>query len=182
MSKRLNRSFDCKLNQNYKDALKYNKEKKIPDETILQYFGYSGGIPSHLTWVTMDGLRQDYLNDLGLNEWGDGNGADHSTYCCGIDELNFESLVGRGIFKVNNAAAKRAAASRIKEYANGDRRVLIVGLPLRKSGHEDSQYDFKQYQVLRRILLSFGFVQTHKRPYKNANSDNMLSVLVGQMP
>ncbi len=155
MPKRSN-SFNCVLNDNYKKALNF---------TIATSYKDPSNRDEHdPDWFYDD---DDYLYE-------------GSTQCCGIDELNFQSIIG-AITKVSQTT-KHLVAKHIKRYAKDDRRILIVGLPLRSSDGHNSQYDFANYQRLRRILLGFGFKQTHERPYKNTNSNNMLSVLVGQFP
>ena len=53
---------------------------------------------------------------------------------------------------------------------------------MRKAGEGTSLYNFKNYKVIRKILLDFGMKQVTPKFYKNINSNNMLSVLVGQCP
>ena len=164
-------SFSCVLNQHYKDALPKTAQK-VSLETLAEYFEVDVSEIRNREEIYL-GDYQYYMEDDTCDQYG-------GTNCCGIDELIFEGIIDR--VRRNDKVTRQLVANHIRKCYNNDRRVLIVGLPLRKSNGGPSQYTFGNYKVLRKILLKFGFVQTHTRPYKNANSNNMLSVLVGQFP
>lgn len=184
MPRRSNNSFDCKLNQNYKAALRWTKPKKkektVTLYEITSYFGYTLGeaLDIHPEEVWRRWYEEEQEED---NDWEEeGNYGQGMTNCCGIDELNFLDQIEN--INKNTPEVRYLVAKVIKSCDNDDKRILFVGLPLRKHHGGDTMYNFKNYAVLRKILLDFGFKQAHKRLYKNNNSENMLSVLVGQMP
>ena len=171
-------TFDCKLNKSFYDAL--NTPIKLKKKTELTaaelaaiYLENEEFIQKHL-----DEFREMYADDQ-ASGWREDNYYEGSSMsCCGIDELNFQDIVHK--VTKNTKEVRHMAAMHVNRMNNKDKRVLIVGLPLSKVGGGSSEYEFKNYKVLRKILLGFGFKQTTKKPYKNANSNNMLSVLVGQ--
>lgn len=178
MPKRSNSSFNCKLNSKYKAALNY-KEKEEKKKVSIRVIANHFGISEQEVKQDEEMWREDYNYEMGVDdEWGDDSYG--GTMCCGIDELNFENVVEH--ITKDTPKARHIIAKTIERCSNNDKRVLFVGLPLKKDGYGHSQYAFKNYGVIRRILMDFGFVQAHKRLYKNANSSNMLSVLVGQFP
>ena len=173
MPKRSN-AFSCKLNKNYKDALKFKKKKvKVSDAEICKYY--------HVPNINYDSIdwRQEYIDD---HDDDDEYHPYHESMvaCCGIDELEFNGIIDQ--IKKNTPETKYLVAGYIQTYYNNDRRIIFTGLPLKSSDGHNSQYTFKNYRVLQKILLDFGFKQVHPRLYKNSNSSNMLSVLVGQFP
>ena len=178
MPRRSNNSFNCKLNQKYKDALKWKPEKKeVSFQTIANYYGYT---PQHMLSINDEQRwRNMYADDN--SEWEQmGYYSEGQTTCCGIDELNFLEAIDK--IDKDTPEVRNIVAKVIHSCNNDDKRVLFTGLPLKKPRGGDTMYNFKNYAVLRKILLDFGFKQAHKRLYKNNNSENMLSVLVGQMP
>lgn len=163
--------FSCKLNKNYKQALKnYKVDHKEPtDEEIRSYYNIRPEEdikPYH---------REDYSCEE--DDWQD-DYIDHNIDCCGMNELIFGELSTK--ITRDTPTNRSLIARRIAGYNNDDSRILITGLPIKKVGGGLSDYTFKNYRIIRKILLSFGFKQVHSRAYKNANSNNLLSVLVGQ--
>ena len=175
MPKRSN-SFNCKLNKKYKDALKWKPEKdeerKVSLQEIAEYYGR--------TVTNILSIHDEYWWRATYRDDNDALQARGQTTCCGIDELNFLEAINR--IDKDTPEVRNIVAKVIHSVNNNDKRVLFTGLPLKKPRGGDTMYNFKNYAVLRKILLDFGFKQAHKRLYKNANSENMLSVLVGQMP
>ena len=173
MPKRSN-AFSCKLNKNYKDALKFKKTKKASDAEICRYYQIPNINFNNIDW--RNEYKGDHDNDVdGYNSYHESQVA-----CCGIDELEFHGIIDQ--IKKNTPETKYLVAGYIQTYYNNDRRIIFTGLPLKSSDGHNSQYTFKNYRVLQKILLDFGFKQVHPRLYKNTNSRNMLSVLVGQFP
>lgn len=179
MPKRSN-SFNCKLNKNYKAALRWKQnKKKVTIQDIADYYE-----------TTIEILHEECTDD---NYWFTCYAEDHSDWneddgyynrgnvnCCGIDELEFLEVIDK--IDKDTPEKRYIVAKVIASCDNKDKRVLFTGLPLKKPRGGNTMYNFKNYAVLRKILLDFGFKQAHKRLYKNNNSDNMLSVLVGQFP
>ena len=187
MPKRSNAlTFNCKLNKKYKDALKFKVPKKEKPEITrvmlikryslktVEYYEAN----NELTTLIQDFKREQ--NGEYDDDEDDGYASGVSTDCCGIDELVCHSIVNK--IKEDTPVIRSLVAKHIHKLHNDDKRVIFVGLPIRKAGGGRSEYNFQKYQILRQILLDFGFKQASRRPYKNANSSNMLSVLVGQLP
>lgn len=174
----MSKGFSCKLNQKYKDALKYKpKSDVIDDLKIAKYYGYqsvnqmitSGSGDQPIEW-----WRTMYKDDLWTED--DDNYFDGGNMlCCGLNEL----ICGDGIDR-DTQENRHKLAVRIQNIYNHDNRVFITGLPISKVGGGDSDYNFKNYRVIRKILLDFGMKQVTPRTYVNANSNNRLAVLVGQ--
>ena len=168
--------FNCRLNQKYKRALKPKLSEKIK-QTIANELGYN-------TVKEMVDGNFDYINtyvDQILDSRGDywGDHADNGIaylQCCGLSEL----VTGDEIDK--DTPLNRYILARKIRYDRQPNSVFIVGLPLEKVGVGSSDYSFKNYRVIRKILLDFGMKQVTPKTYVNVNSNNKLSVLVGQMP
>ena len=96
--------------------------------------------------------------------------------CCGISELITNCVISK------DTPENRAILAHKIQRLGSDSRVIITGIPVRQSNGRPSSYNFKNYRVIRNILLDFGMKQVTSKLYKNDNSDNMLSVLVGQLP
>lgn len=145
--------FSCKLNSKYKKALNWVPAKKKVLQTNFDEDDY-------------DDNNEDHI-------WVDHNNLD----CCGISEITIGDVVSRDTPK-----NRKSLAQNIREINIGDKRTFIIGLPLSKVGGGSSDYNFKNYRVIRKILLDFGMKQITPRTYVNKNSNNRLSVLVGQLP
>ena len=182
MSKPSKNTFDCKLNKHYYDALKTLKKGKKPQTPTITEMCVSLGISQSDFDCEPVFWKKQYefeIEDEAAWEWEDISYERANMWCCGINELDFTGLLATK-FNCSKKEQEHNVAKYIQKMWNKDKRVVIAGLPISKIGGGPSDYDFQQYQKLRRILLKFGFKQVSKRPYKNANSNNMLSVLVGQ--
>ena len=182
MSKHSN--ISCKLNKNYFKALNWKELKKevasrISDEEIAEYYGYESVAQMMRNWRTIENWRDDYAADTNLDLDDDDDAwreRGNSIQCCGINEL----ITGDSINK-DNLKNRHTLASRINSLYNDDKRVFITGLPVSKPSGNGSEYNFKNYKIIRKILLDFGMKQVAPL-YLNSNSQNKLAVLVGQFP
>ena len=169
-------SFNCKLNKKYKDALKFTKPP-ISLQDICNYFKYSS-IQQILNLHTEAWWRSQYSEKLLEDD--EIAAEDEENYqtlqCCGISELITNCVIDK------DTPETRAILAHKIQRLGSDSRVIITGIPVRESDRGSSIYNFKNYKVIRNILLDFGMKQVTSKLYKNNNSNNMLSVLVGQLP
>lgn len=139
----------CRLNAKFQAAL--NSSAFRHDDGII--YGVSSG--SHIVDVSRGNTR-----------------------CCGIEELDFQSL--QNVWENYPKNWNELVAHYVKASCErNDERVLFVGLPTKVGAH--SMYTLKFYEKLRATLKEFGFKEVCK-PYRNANSGNTIVVLAGQMP
>ena len=172
-------SFNCKLNKKYKLALKYkSQDEKISLATICHYYYGNDNVKLMLTRLSEKEWRKRYEEDIEMEIGEEMEDNYDSILCCGISEL----CTGCAI-SADNPYNRHMLAKRISQLSgNSDKRIFFTGLPMRKVGEGSSVYNFKNYKVIRKILLDFGMKQVTPKFYKNINSNNMLSVLVGQCP
>ncbi len=143
-------------------------------------------------------LNKTYRAALKRNEWTTGTDSDNwgdaywkhtesgtevsqciggeTINCCGINELQFEG--GEEMMHAPKSSREELVAKIIRNISSSDKRVMIVGLPVRVQ--RGSNYNARYYRELRRILTNFGFQKVNNRPYRNSNSRNYLTVMVGQ--
>ena len=150
----------CRLNNNYKQALK-------------------GRFAAHGARIYEKQCKSQH-DDGFITDIGKGD-----ITCCGIDELDFQVLNENWIESefLQNLSSKDWN-SLIACYIQGsldnvDERILIIGIPV-KTG-TSSMYNVDFYKRLRVTLNEFGFRELCK-PYKNRNSGNIIVVLSGQVP
>ena len=107
----------------------------------------------------------------------------HRLSCCGVTELNFQSLnapkLVAGINLLPTAAFEELIACFIRaSVQHSDRRIVLVGIPTKVGS--GSMYNLSFYEHLRIVLHRFGFQEVCK-PYKNESSSNTIVVLIAQM-
>jgi hypothetical protein len=165
------RLINCKLNNKYKEALKASK-KFIKKKTVTVPNPW-GATPYRQTTIW-------YKDKINLGRW-----PTYSNFrrlsCCGIDEGMFGSLMSLWISsKVWHKDFDAFVAWWLnnKGRTRQDKRIFITGLPVKVK--RSSGYNATFYKKLRATLLSWGCQELTKTPYKNLNSRNYLSVLVGQ--
>ena len=169
-------SFSCKLNKKYKDALKWKLEKiEITDEELADYYRYKNVKTMLLDNNNISSWRSMYLKEMSNWEDDEYYSEESTLQCCGINELIVGDTVNKDTPKNRYILAKKIA-----NLNNDDNRVFFTGLPISKMNNNSSNYNFKNYRVIRKIFLDFGMKQVTPRPYTNNNSQNRLSVLVGQ--
>ena len=174
----MSKAFSCKLNKKYRDALKWkpNPSKATTDKTVAKHFGGTSiGIIAQSYGITTERLHEMYHEDMDSWEDEEDGYNESEMSCCGLDELNVGCKIDKDTPKNRYKLARK-----INQLFNDDNRVFITGLPVSKSIPGATDYNFKNYRVIRRILMDFGMKQVTPRTYINANSKNRLSVLVGQ--
>ena len=97
--------------------------------------------------------------------------------CCGISDIDFSYLDATACLNLNDSDFATAIAKYIRHSLRRDKRVYIVGLPLKKIRNGSSQYNFKFYNRLLPVLEQFGFTKLTNEPYVNQNSKNLVQVL-----
>jgi hypothetical protein len=155
------------LNQKWKDLLKST-------DVVVKHISYS-----HYSWDETASYRFQTQKEYVLFEpdyYYDAAVAD--LQCCGISELNFQQL--QDLY--SSKYFEEIVAKHLGTIVNGlnDNRVLLVGMPTKVG--DSSMYNIKFYRKLRKILLSFGFVELVDKPYKNGNSGNKVTVLACKIP
>jgi hypothetical protein len=164
------RLINCKLNNKYKEALKASK-KFIKKKTVTLPNPW-GAAPYRQSTIW-------YKDKINLGRW--------PTYanfrrlsCCGIDEGMFGTLMHLYRTKCWHKDFDSFVAWWLnnKGRTRQDGRIFITGLPVKVK--RNSGYNQAFYNKLRKTLLSWGCQELTKTPYKNLNSRNYLSVLVGQ--
>ena len=100
--------------------------------------------------------------------------------CCGISEITFLSLDDDEL-NLNDKEFDELVAKYLQIILKHtkDNRVLITGLPVRKSVRQASMYNFEFYKRLLKTLESFGWKRITTN-YVNNNSKNELAVLAVQ--
>jgi hypothetical protein len=163
-------AINCKLNNKYKEALatskKFIKRKKLSVHSTWN-LGHS--------YTEINFWYKDKFN-LGRNTYG----RFRRLSCCGIDEGIFSDLMNLYNIKSWHKDWNGVVAWWLKNKGRTrkDSRVFVTGLPVKvKRG---SGYNANFYKKLRKTLLSWGCKELTRNPYKNLNSKNYLSVIVGQ--
>ena len=161
-------AIKCKLNDKYKEAL--TKSKKLIKKVRT---------PMPLSWHPTH-VQTSY-------KYGDLIVAPARPYrrfrrlsCCGIDEGMFGSLHELYKNKVWHKDFDVVLAWYMKYSGRtrSDSRVFITGLPVKVK--RPSSYNAAFYKRVRKTLLAWGCQELTRTPYKNKNSRNYISVIVGQ--
>ena len=150
-----------KLNNIYKAALALHQRFSTSDGKI---FIYAEGTKSLLK-------RQLFVEPQ-----------PHKLTCCGITELNFQTLnrIAPQMKELGDVSFRELIACFIEaSVTTRDKRIVLVGIPTKVG--INSLYNLEFYERLRLVLVEFGFKEICK-PYTNAGSHNTIVVLTSQMP